>query len=97
MLNSRAIKNLPTESLEIYTARREREHEVNGRRLVALSAKKERDPGWSFFSKDVDRQVSLDEVIYTYKTWDEMIADELINLIKERDRRRGINQTLPLF
>lgn len=97
MLNCRAIKNLPQESLDIYTARRAREHELNGRRLAALARKKEREPGWSFYSHDVDRAVVIDEVIYTYKSWDEMIAEELVNLKKEQDRRRGINQNLPLF
>ena len=97
MLDRHIIKRLSETDLEEYTESFSEQLELSKRRVERLREKKERDPGFYNHDPLIDCDVSIDIYIEEWEAVRDELKEQLKIIGDERNRRRGLNQTIRMF
>jgi hypothetical protein len=97
MLTSNNVRNLDDEGLDSYDEEFTEIIERDRRRVAALRRTKAKRPRWSFYDEESDTRVTLDMCIDVFGSEAAYYEDMRKVIRLEKERRQGVNQTIPMF
>lgn len=97
MFEGGILKRLSEQNILVFLGEAKEQRELWIKRLARIVKRCEREPDWKYTHPQTDCEITISELLDWSETEAGIVDENIQKLEDEFNRRKGLNQTIPMF